>query len=67
MSPKEREAWNSRPVTTTTSTLCEECEKLKPDPEGQERRSYWPIAITRTCCEACFKKLAVGNTDVVIC
>lgn len=54
MTPKEREAWNSRPVYTRTLTHCETCQDLKEDVE--QRNHYWPN-VAAVCCRGCFLNL----------
>lgn len=61
MTPKEREAWNSRPVSVTVFTRCDECGELKQDPAVQKREyeaGYYvrpKFSVKATCCAPCFE------------
>jgi hypothetical protein len=62
----ERAKWNARPMVVTTSTHCPECKTLRPDPDVQERRNYWPN-ITAMCCADCFSRLIGEYQSAVAC
>lgn len=56
MTPKERQAWNSRPMTVRVVELCLECKVLKEGVKKREGRLHGYGALFKLhSCERCFE------------
>jgi hypothetical protein len=60
----ERDEWNNRPMTVTSTTLCEGgCNQLKTDVQPRQENIFnystyeWMPLKNRNCCNECWRKL----------